>query len=235
MIRMPGPGRPVLTYTLIVACCLVFVLGPGSGLGPAGGSQEARTRAYAAVLARWGVVPETLWNGPGAAWLTPLTALFVHGDWPHLLGNMVFLYVFGAMAEERMGRLHFALFYLGAGYLALLGYAMAHADSDQALIGASGAVSGVLGAFLRLFPSARVTALFPVLLFLPLRLPAWVVLPLWFGVQWLAAHRAGDASGVAYLAHLVGFALGFGYAWVRFGRAARVSGAAGSSQGERQS
>ncbi|CAM5460090.1 hypothetical protein SANTM175S_06997 [Streptomyces antimycoticus] len=87
--------------------------------------------------------------------LAPLTALFVHGNWLHLLGNMLFLYVFGAMTEERMGRVQFAVFYLVTGYLALLGYASAHADSAQTLVGASGSISGVLGAFLWLFPRAQ--------------------------------------------------------------------------------
>ncbi len=84
---------------------------------------------------------------------------------------MLFLYVFGAMAEERMGRFAYALFYLGTGYLALAGYAAAHAHSEQTLVGASGAISGVLGAFLFLFPRSRVTSLFPFLFFLPLRFP----------------------------------------------------------------
>ncbi len=142
----------------------------------------------------------------------------------HLLGNMLFLYVFGAMTEERMGRLQFLLFYVGCGYLALLGYAVANAHSQQSLVGASGAISAVLGAFLHLFPRARVTSLLPFLFFLPLRFPAWVVLPFWAALQWLAAGRAGDDPGVAYLAHLVGFGLGFCYAWLRFGRTARLPG-----------
>ena len=107
---------------------------------------------------------------------------------------MLFLYVFGAMAEERMGRWQFALFYLGCGYLALLAYAAANADSEQTLVGASGAISAVLGAFLYLFPGARVTSLFPFLFFLPLRFPAWVVLLFWFALQWLAAGRAGERA-----------------------------------------
>ena len=168
-------------------------------------------------------------------WSRPLTALFVHGNWLHLLGNMLFLYVFGAMAEERMGPLEFALFYLGTGYLALLAYAAVNAGSEQTLVGASGAISGVLGAFLFLFPKARVTSLFPFLLFLPLRFPAWIVLVFWFVLQWLAASGAGSGGpGVAYLAHLVGFGIGFLYAWGRFRRPARVKVQAAATEGESQ-
>ena len=91
-------------------------------------------------------------------------------------------------------------------------------NSEQTLVGASGAISGVLGAFLYLFPRSRVTSLFPFLLFLPLRFPAWIVLVFWFVLQWLAARAAGAGPGVAYLAHVVGFAVGFLYAWGRYRR-----------------
>lgn len=98
------------------------------------------------------MVPAELFAGVPRAVLTPATALFVHGSWVHLLGNMLFLYVFGALTEDRMGRVQFTLFYVGCGCLALLGYAAANASSAQPLVGASGAISAVLGAFLFLFP-----------------------------------------------------------------------------------
>ncbi|MFI8989321.1 rhomboid family intramembrane serine protease [Streptomyces antimycoticus] len=231
---MAGPGRPWVTYGLIVSCCLLFVIGPASGLNPGYGTGERLVEAQSTYFERWGVVPSALWSGSPDQPLAPLTALFVHGNWLHLLGNMLFLYVFGAMTEERMGRVQFAVFYLVTGYLALLGYAAAHADSAQTLVGASGSISGVLGAFLWLFPRARVTSLFPFLFFLPLRFPAWAVLIFWVALQWLAARQADDRPGVAYLAHLVGFTLGFLYAWGRFGRTTRVGRAARASEGESQ-
>lgn len=212
-----------VTYGLIGACCLIFVIGPVSGMNAGYGTGDELLTAQRAYFRRWGVVPvELLGADPGAV-LTPVTALFVHGSWLHLLGNMLFLYVFGAMAEERMGHVAFALFYGGCGYLALLGYAAANADSSQTLVGASGAISAVLGAFLYLFPTARVTSLFPFLFFLPLRFPAWVTLPFWVTLQWLAAGQDTKGPGVAYLAHVVGFALGFAYAWVRYAPPAAVS------------
>ncbi|MEU7300845.1 rhomboid family intramembrane serine protease [Streptomyces sp. NPDC007189] len=224
-----------MTYGLIALCCLLFVLGPASGLTPGYGSGEALLGAQRAYFARWGVVPAELFARPVRDALTPATALFVHGNWVHLLGNMLFLFVFGTMTEERMGRVEFTLFYVGCGYLALLGYAAANAASGQSLVGASGAISAVLGAFLYLFPRARVTSLLPFLFFLPLRFPAWVVLPFWAALQWAAAGRASDGPGVAYLAHVVGFGLGFGYAWVRYGRGTRVKAApAQALEGENQ-
>ncbi|MEV5959350.1 rhomboid family intramembrane serine protease [Streptomyces sp. NPDC051987] len=212
-----GTSAP-MTYSLIAVCCLIFVLGPASGLTPSYGTGEALAAAQRAYFRRWGVVPADLFAGPVREALTPATALFIHGSWVHLLGNMLFLFVFGAMTEERMGRVRFTLFYVGCGYLALLGYAAANATSQQSLVGASGAISAVLGAFLYLFPRARVTSLLPFLFFLPLRFPAWVVLPFWAALQWVALSQAPAGPGVAYLAHLVGFGLGFGYAWVRYSK-----------------
>ncbi|MFF4605433.1 rhomboid family intramembrane serine protease [Streptomyces sp. NPDC001339] len=208
-----------MTHVLIGLCCVIFVLGPASGLNRAYGTGGgALLTAQAAYFERWGVIPLELWNGSPQALLTPLTALFVHGSWLHLLGNMLFLYVFGGMAETRMGRLPFAAFYLIIGYLALLGYAAAHATSGRTLVGASGSIAGVLGAFLYLFPRARVTSVFPFLFFLPLRFPAWIVLLFWFFLQWQAAQDDPHGPGVAYLSHVIGFALGFLYAWARYRR-----------------
>ncbi|MEU6401740.1 rhomboid family intramembrane serine protease [Streptomyces sp. NPDC046985] len=212
--------RAPMTCALIALCCLAFAIGPASGLDPAYGAGDALLAAQRSYFRRWGVVPAELLSGAPRALWTPVTALFVHGSWVHLLGNMLFLHVFGAMTEERMGRVQFTLFYLGCGCLALLGYAAADPGSGQSVVGASGAISAVLGAFLYLCPGARVTSLLPFLFFLPLRLPAWVVLPFWAALQWLAAGRAAQGPGVAYLAHVVGFALGFLYAWARYGRAA---------------
>ncbi|MFJ9810059.1 rhomboid family intramembrane serine protease [Streptomyces sp. NPDC101158] len=228
---------PSVTYGLIAACVLLFAAGPVSGLNPGYGTGDTLLAAQSAYFQRWGVIPADLVQGEPRALLTPLTALFVHGSWLHLLGNMLFLYVFGAMAEERMGAAGFCLFYLGCGSLALLGYAAAHfdqVDAEQTLVGASGAISGVLGAFLYLFPRSRVTSLFPFLFFLPLRFPAWIVLIFWFALQWLAARSAGSGPGVAYLAHVVGFGIGFLYAWARYRRPDRVKPPAAATEGESQ-
>ncbi|MEU3439111.1 rhomboid family intramembrane serine protease [Streptomyces griseoincarnatus] len=225
-----------VTRTLIVLCCLVFLIGPASGLHPAHGSGEELLAAQRDYFRRWGVIPADLFDGSPAAVLTPATALFVHGSWVHLLGNMLFLHVFGPLTEARMGRVRFALCYAGCGYLALLGYAAANAGSERSLVGASGAISALLGAFLFLFPRGRVTSLLPFAFFLPVRLPAWAVLPFWAALQWAAAGRTPEGGpGVAYLAHLLGFALGFGCAWVWRGGATTVKPApAPAPEGENQ-
>ncbi len=141
-------------------------------------------------------------------------AMFLHGGLLHLAGNMLFLFVFGNNVEDRLGRLHFLLFYLAAGYVATYVFAFANPDSTTSLVGASGAIAGVLGAYLVYFPRARVTSLVPFLFFLPARLPAWAVLGSWFLLQWAYASGTAVAAGggVAYLAHVAGFLAGVVYA-----------------------
>lgn len=142
--------------------------------------------------------------------LSVLESMFLHAGWVHLLGNMLFLLVFGNNVEDRMGRLPFLGFYLLCGYIAAYGFAFSNASSTESLIGASGAIAGVLGAYLVVFPRAKVTSLVPFLFFIPVRLPAWVVLGGWFLLQWAYAGSSGSASGagVAYLAHVFGFLAG---------------------------
>jgi membrane associated rhomboid family serine protease len=224
-----------MTYALILVCVLVFLAGPVSGLDPFYGTGAARVCAADAYVRHWGVVPAELLNNqalpfhpaagcpatgdfPKIPALSVLTAMFVHGGWLHLAGNMLFLFVFGAALEERVGPLAFLLLYVALGYLATYGYALVSSGgpgATQTLVGASGAIAGVLGAYLRVFPRARVTSLIPMLLFLPLRFPAWVVLGFWFAVQWVSIDAGGAAvPGVAYAAHLIGFAGGFVFAWL---------------------
>ncbi|MFJ6213872.1 rhomboid family intramembrane serine protease [Streptomyces sp. NPDC092296] len=243
---LPLRRPPLVTGALLAVNVLVFAVGPASGLAPPHGSAQQRDCAQQRYAERWGAVPAELLGNrplPPAALPAPvpgsprcpdvaapgkvpalsaLSSLFVHGGWLHLLGNLLFLAVFGGGVEERLGRLRFLALYLGVGCLATYGYALAEAHTAEAvrpLIGASGAIAGVLGGCLRLFPRARVTALVPLLLFLPLRFPAWLVLGFWFGTQGWLARSAGQAGpGVAYLVHVVGFALGFLAAWALYGR-----------------
>jgi membrane associated rhomboid family serine protease len=251
--KNPVHRTPVVTYALIGLCVLVFLIGPSSGLNPLYGTGHEQVCAQADYFARWGVIPAELWHGripPGevpmptgcpalrsfatSPFLSVLTALFVHGSWLHLLGNMLFLHVFGDNVENRMGRFRFLLFYVAAGYLATYGYALAHASSTQTLVGASGAISGVLGAYLYLYPRARVTSVFPFLFFLPLRFPAWMVLIFWFVLQWLAGEVHQTGPGVAYLAHITGFVFGFLCTWVCYRATPKLEPAARATQGDLQ-
>src|SRR4029453_8844023 len=123
---------------------------------------------------------------------------------------MLFLWVFGNNVEDRMGRFGFTLFYLFCGYAAAYGFALVNAEGTVPVVGASGAVAGVLGAYLALWPRVRVWSLVPVLFFLPLRLPVWLVLGMWFVIQWLysVGIAVSEGGSVAYLAHVFGFLTG---------------------------
>jgi membrane associated rhomboid family serine protease len=176
---------------------------------------EAATGAVAQENGRVGCVTQSPPPYEKRPFLSVLTAMFLHGGWLHLLGNMLFLYVFGNNVEDRLGRLRFLAFYLACGYAATYVFSLFFAGSSQPLVGASGAIAGVLGAYLVLFPRARVWSLLSFFFFLPVRLPAWLVLGSWFVLQYLYARGAGltEATGTAYLAHVVGFVVGAVLVW----------------------
>jgi membrane associated rhomboid family serine protease len=139
--------------------------------------------------------------------LSLLLSLFMHGSWLHLLGNMLFLWIFGNNIEDRLGRVKFILFYLLCGVVASLTHVLFNPNSLVPVIGASGAVSGVMGAYLALFPTARVrTLVFVFILVTTMDIPASVFLVIWFAFQFLSA---GSGSGIAWLAHVGGFIMGF--------------------------
>jgi membrane associated rhomboid family serine protease len=136
-----------------------------------------------------------------------LLSLFMHGSWLHLLGNMLFLWIFGNNIEDRLGRVKFIFFYLFCGIGASLAHVLFNLNSLVPVIGASGAVSGVMGAYLALFPTARIrTLVFIFILVTTMDIPASVFLVIWFIFQFLSA---GGGSGIAWLAHVGGFVLGF--------------------------
>ncbi len=233
----PVHRTPWVTYVLIAANIVIFLLTPTATTAVTGAASLAQTCQQQAFFDRYAAIPvELVRNRPlalvpdgrigvderGAGCvigrpsyhktpaLSALTSLFLHGGWLHLLGNMLFLWIFGNNIEDRFGRLRYLLFYLACGMAATYGFALTHADSTEVLIGASGAIAGVLGAYLILYPRARVWSLVPLLFFIPLRLPAWLVLGLWFVLQWVytAGYAISSAGSVAYLAHVVGFVIG---------------------------
>ena len=139
------------------------------------------------------------------------TSMFLHGSWMHLLGNMWFLWIFGNNIEDSMGRLRFVVFYLLCGLAAAMGQVLAAPDSVIPMVGASGAISGVMGAYLILFPRVRVFALVPlIIIFTSISMPAWVMLGYWFLIQFISglASVGGDVGGVAFWAHVGGFIAG---------------------------
>jgi membrane associated rhomboid family serine protease len=203
----PTTITPVVTVALIVLNCLVYLY--QVSLGPA----EARFIAsFAAVPAEW-FQPGTAVGDPGVPpSLTVLTAMFLHGSLMHLGGNMLYLWIFGNNIEDVMGHGRFILFYVLCGVAAMFGHAFTAPESTVPMIGASGAISGVLGAYLLLFPQVRVLVLIPLGFFTRMvHVPAVVVLGFWIVMQIIngAFSWGGLGGGVAWFAHIGGFAAGF--------------------------
>jgi membrane associated rhomboid family serine protease len=142
--------------------------------------------------------------------LTLLTSMFLHGGWMHLIGNMLFLWVFGDNVEDCLGHRRFIIFYVFSGIGGALTHALVNPESVAPMIGASGAISGILGAYLVLHPRAQVLVL--AFMYIPIRLPAFVILGLWIGLQMLNASVEGsaDGGGTAWWAHIGGFIAGSG-------------------------
>jgi membrane associated rhomboid family serine protease len=145
------------------------------------------------------------------ATLPLLSSMFLHGGWMHLLGNMLFLWVFGGAVEEALGHFQYLVFYLVCGVGSALVHTAFNLGSKVPTIGASGAISGVMGAFIVLFPRARVTTMIPPLFFFTFKIPAYLMLGYWFLLQFfsgVASLGMTDQGGVAWWAHVGGFLLG---------------------------
>ncbi len=146
-------------------------------------------------------------------WATLFTSLFVHGGWLHLIFNMLYLWIFGNNVEDAMSRPRFVAFYVVCGLAATTAQVLVAPNSDVPLIGASGAIAGVLGAYLVLFPRARVLTVVPLIFVFPVfEVPAWILLAVWFLIQGLSGIQSlgSGAAGVAFFAHLGGFVAGMG-------------------------
>jgi membrane associated rhomboid family serine protease len=230
----PLRRTPWVTYGLIAANVVVLLLTPG--MLPGSLPQPVTVCRQEAFDYHYGAIPRELVNdrplrvvvtgqevttarGPACVVgrpgyhknpvLSVLTAMFVHAGWLHLLGNMLFLLIFGNNIEDRFRKIPYLIFYVACGYVAAYGFAFVHPGSVEPLIGASGAIAGVLGAYLALYPRARVWSLVPFLFFIPLKIPAWLVLGLWFVLQWAyAVGGIGGGGAVAYVAHVFGFLAG---------------------------
>jgi membrane associated rhomboid family serine protease len=203
----PSTIKPVVTTAFVILCVLVFLW--QVSLGPARGEQIVYALGVIpAVLLGLRDLPPELALVPPA--LTTVTSMFMHGGWMHLIGNMLYLWIFGDNVEDSMGHLRFAVFYVLCGLAAVLAQALPEPESTIPMVGASGAISGVLGAYLLLFPHARVLVAIPLGFVLQTaRIRAGIVLALWFGLQLLSNLMApAGAGGVAFRAHIGGFVAG---------------------------
>jgi membrane associated rhomboid family serine protease len=200
----PTARDPIVTYLLIGLCVGAFLWQLG---------QDQR-----AVLYSYGMIPADLFglgHRPRAyqvvpAWTTLVTSMFLHGGWLHLTGNMLFLWIFGNNIEDVLGHLRFLLFYLCCGVVAALAQAFSSYGAHVPMVGASGAIAGVLGAYLLLYPKANVYVFIWIVIFFRIvTIPAWILLGLWFAMQLVSGlDRAPGTPGVAFWAHVGGFVSG---------------------------
>ena len=192
---------PLINLALIAANVLAFLY-----------ELQLSPSALERFIFTWGSIPVDLTSHPTQAWLTIFTAMFLHGGWFHLLSNMWFLYIFGDNVEGRMGGTRYLIFYLLSGVAAVLLQTYLLPSSQVPMIGASGAIAGVLGAYLISFPHARIASLVPILfIFTIIDVPAVIFLILWFIFQLysgLFAMQGASASGIAWWAHIGGFIFG---------------------------
>jgi len=191
---IPSSRVPVVNYAIIAANVVVFLYEASLG-----------NRADAFIV-HWGLVPRHF----GFANL--LTSMFLHGGWLHLLGNMLYLYIFGDNVEDRLGHVRYLLFYLLCGFAAGGAQALSSPGSNLPMVGASGAIAGVSGAYFLFFPSARVVTLVPIFFFLQvMEVPAVFFLLIWFLWQLMsgvASLGSAAGGGVAFWAHIGGFVAG---------------------------
>ena len=204
----PTLRTPIVTRALIAINIVVFI------------AQLVMQSRGISLIDHYGVIPSVIsaHSGTGTlhsmVWLTPFSSMFLHGGVVHLLGNLWFLHIFGDNVEDALGRLRFLLFYLAAGGCAVFAQVVINPDSQIPMIGASGAISGVLAGYLLLYPRARIVTLVPIFIFLHfVELRAFLFIFIWFGLQLFYAYIAlgnisQDAGGVAWFAHLGGFFAG---------------------------
>jgi len=200
--------RPVVNYALIALNVLVFLY-----------QLVLPEPELFNFIVRWGAIPEQISQGQNLYGL--VTSQFLHGGWLHIIGNMLFLWVFGDNVEDTMGHVRYLLFYLLTGIAAALAQVLVEPGSGIPLVGASGAISGVLGAYILLFPRGRIRTLVLLGFFVTVVLiPAWVQIGLWVLLQFLngfaslGVRTEETGGGVAYFAHIGGFVAGALLVWV---------------------
>ncbi len=196
-LRDENPTRrfPIVTVGIIAINVVVAVY-----------SFTLPVNEFEGFVSTYGAVPALLFSAP-QYWLTLVTSMFMHGGVAHLGGNMLYLWIFGNNVEDHLGHVKFLLFYLICGFAAALTHALTEVSSTIPMVGASGAISGILGAYLVLYPHARVVTLVALVFFIRfVPVPAYLVLGVWFLMQLTGI--LGPSGGIAFFAHIGGFIFG---------------------------
>ena len=197
--------KPVINWIILISCILIFIIQKISGY-----HFEQKT------ILSFGMIPSVLFNIkqlsddlaiiPG--YMTLISSMFLHGGWMHLIGNMTYLYIFGDNIEDKLGKFKFLFFYIFCGIFAGMCQALIDVKSDIPMIGASGAISGILGAYLILFPKKEIKVFLWFFIFFKIfRIPAMYVIGCWIFIQFFSLNNS-EESNIAYLAHIGGFIAG---------------------------
>ena len=196
----PTKNKSYVRLIILLICSLVFLL-------------QISSDDYNFYTYYFGFKPSTLFLNSDlpsfSPFLTLITSIFMHGGWMHFLGNMLYLWIFADNIEDKMGTNKFIFFYLTSGIFASICHALMDISSDTPLIGASGAIAGVLGAYLYLYPKAKILVLIPFIIFFTIRIPALYLLIFWFFYQFI--NLGSQGSNIAWVAHIGGFIFGLIY------------------------
>lgn len=222
---------PIVTYMIVGLCAAVWFFFQKFGVDP----------GLTSSICEWGLVPARLFGTQGTepyipnsyeifvgqtnpfpcqafvnkSWLQMLTSMFMHGGWMHLIGNMWFLWIFGNNIEDSMGHVRFFIFYILCGVGAALAQMFLSPDSHLPMVGASGAIGGVMGAYVVLYPQVKIDTFLVLGIFVRMiQVPAWLMLGYWFVIQIFSAGFASGGGGVAFAAHIGGFLTGSALIWI---------------------
>ncbi len=210
----PSTRTPYVTYTIMAINIVVFLLyWPILNDGPAIGQ----------FYLNWAMIPDLIIHGEQTH--TLFTHMFLHGGFMHLAGNMLFLWIFGDNLEDELGHTGFTIFYISAGLVAAIAQLLSDPTSPIPMVGASGAIAGVMGGYLLLYPKARIDVLFIFVIFFKIfPIPAWIALTMWFALQiWGGFGTDSTGGGTAYWAHAGGFVAGLVVLFPAFLRRGGVS------------
>ena len=220
----PTIRKPYVTVGLIVTNTIIFLLSVTQGM-----------QGFQAITVQFGFIPYELTNSveltpqlAASSYLTIFTSMFMHGGWLHLIGNMLFLWIYGNNIEDYFGPIKFIFFYLFSGLAAIALFTVFGPNAQIPLVGASGAIAGLMGAYLILHPKAKITVLIIYFFIQFVHLPAKVVIGIWFVIQlFMSLTGSSSGGGVAYLAHVGGFVFG----WIVLKLLVKITGRGGGASG----
>ncbi len=201
----PTKRKPIVSWVILASCIFIFIY-----------QYSLDFHSEQITILTFGMIPSVLFNIKQLStelviipsYLTLISSMFLHGGWMHLIGNMAYLYIFGDNIEDVLGKIKFLIFYVLCGIFAALSQALVDINSDVPMIGASGAISGILGAYLILFPKKEIKIFFWFFIFIKIfKIPAMYVIGAWIFIQFFSLNN-GENSNIAYAAHIGGFIAG---------------------------